>query len=197
MRPRCFLVVGDGIGAYFPATLQPLGKVLIARTVEEASRVLVNERRALTGLCVDVTLDDGSGFDVLERARALEMEIPALVVTPHREGRRLGLDVNRAFPFRAICLPAPVASHRILTCVERWDEAAAEDEASDEFFIQTYAAQTGIHADDVRVTIQGLLDKTGGRTMAEVIRRVNREAFEHEEYERRTGMDFEDPSTRH
>lgn len=187
MRSRCFLVVGDEIGAYFPATLEPLGKVLTARGIEEASRALVEKRKTLTGLFVDVVLADGSGFDVLERMRALEMEVPTLVVTPHRE-RQLEVDVNRAQLLDAVILPTPVASHRILTCVERWDKAAAEDEAADELFLQSYAAETGMSLGEVKTSILEILEKTGGRTLAEVIRRVRREAFERE-YRGRTGTD--------
>lgn len=100
MRSRCFLVVGDGVGASFPPALRPFGRVLRARSVAEASRVLVEERRSLTGLAVDVVLADGSGFEVLERARALEMEVPTLVViaNPHLQ---LDLQVNRAFTLGA------------------------------------------------------------------------------------------------
>jgi DNA-binding NtrC family response regulator len=196
MRSRCFLVVGEGIGAYFPVTLEPLGKVLIARGLAEASRALVDERKALTGLFVDVVLADGSGFDVVERMRALEMEVPTLVVTPHLE-RQLGLDLNRALALDATILPAPVATHRLLTCVERWDKAAADDEAADELFLQNYAAETGMSLDEVKMNIEGILQKTGARTLAEAIRRFRRETFEREEYRRRTGTEFEDPSTRH
>ena len=193
MRSWAFVLVGEAIGATFPATLAPLGNVLAASTGEEATRILIDQGRSLTGLFADVVLADGSGFDVLERTRALGMEIPALVGMP----RSLGLYLNRAALLGAACLPAPVVSQRIVTCVKRWDKAAGEDEAADELFRQNHAAETGMSADEVSAHIRGILEKTGCRTMAAVLRRFRRDVAEQEEYRRRTGEDLEDPSTRH
>ena len=193
MRSWSFVLVGEAIGANFATTLAPLGNVLTASTGEEATRVLIDQGRSLTGLFADVVLADGSGFDVLERARALGMEVPALVVTP----RQLGMYVNRAALLGATCLPAPVASQRIVTCVKRWDRAAAADEAADELYLQNHAAETGMSADEVSAHIRSILEKTGCRTMAAVVRRFRRDVAEREEYRRRTGKDLEDPSTRH
>lgn len=122
-----------------------------------------------TGIFADTKLADGTGFDVLERDRALDRDTPALAVS-HRK-RDWRPESLRAFDCRAEFIVAPVQSRLFVVCVKRWDEQQAKDEAEDELFIQTHAANIGQTPEQVKAEVQSLLAKTGARTLAALARR--------------------------
>jgi hypothetical protein len=177
MRARRFLVVGDDVASAISLTLGFLGPMTQVNRVDVASRALVQDGRSYTGLFVDRTLPDGSGFAVVERALALGLEIPAIVAIPRAgayEERRK--DLNHAYDLGASCLPMPVSGPNIALSVRRADQAAADDEAEDERFIEQYAEETGLSIEYVKTLVLEILEKTGGRTLAENLRGLRREA---------------------
>jgi len=176
MRARRFLVVGDEVASAISLTLGSLGPMTRVNRVDTASRALVEDGRSWTGLFLDRTLPDGSAFAVLDRARALGLEIPALVFMQCNGYDEVRTDTNRGQELGAPCLPMPVSCPNVLLSVRRADAAALADEAEDELSIQRYVKETGQPIEVVKGLVMDILEKTGGRTLAEAIRRLRRGA---------------------
>src|SRR5262245_54770111 len=90
--------------------LHGLGEIIPAGTVNAGLRLLEGDR-PWSALFIDIMLPDGSGLDVLERARMLGVDRPALVLT----ARYTPSDINRAFDLGARYLVKPFDSERILS----------------------------------------------------------------------------------
>jgi DNA-binding NarL/FixJ family response regulator len=97
------LIVEDDalIGRGLARLLRAQAASTVVDTVSAATHAL--ETAPWTALVVDLALPDGSGFDVLERARARGIDAPALVVTGNVEPHV----INRAASLgaRFVCKP--------------------------------------------------------------------------------------------
>jgi DNA-binding NarL/FixJ family response regulator len=88
--------------------LGPYGEVVLASTVREASRLLASHRR-WGAFFIDVGLPDGSGIDVLARARADHPATPAMVLTGCTDPDA----INAAFDLDAEFVVKPVRQQRL------------------------------------------------------------------------------------
>jgi len=78
------------------------GEPVVARSVSEADELL-EEARAWAGFLIDVGLPDGSGLDVLARARKHYPATPALILTGSMEREH----INSAFDLNASYIVKP------------------------------------------------------------------------------------------
>jgi DNA-binding NarL/FixJ family response regulator len=109
MPDRAFLIVedDDAVARGLARWLSLVGPVECVGTVAEA-RVALGSK-AWAGLILDLTLPDGSGFEVLEYARTLDETLPALILTGH-----LNRDVaNRSFDLGAAYVVKPIEKAQI------------------------------------------------------------------------------------
>jgi DNA-binding response OmpR family regulator len=101
-RLRVLMVEDEwGVSRNFPKLAGAVGwDATIASSVRAARAVLVDRFDALV---IDLGLPDGSGFDVIVRARELSPHVPALILTASFEAA----DINRAQAMRAEYLVKP------------------------------------------------------------------------------------------
>jgi len=105
-----FLVVDDDsvVQRALGRVVRRQGDVLAASTCQEAAALLA-DRSAWTAFLFDVQLPDGSGLELLARARASHPTTPAMVLTGNNEDAA----ANAAYDLRAHYVIKPVASERI------------------------------------------------------------------------------------
>jgi DNA-binding NarL/FixJ family response regulator len=105
-----FLVVDDEPIANRSITrvLAKFGEVACAASVADAFEFM-RERREWCGLVLDLRLPDGSGLDVLERAREQGPHTPALLLSGEMEPDA----INRAFALDAKCLCKPCPTEHL------------------------------------------------------------------------------------
>src|SRR5450432_3152563 len=102
MMEKSFLIVEDdeAVARGLARWLALRGPVECVGTVAEGRAAL--EGKAWAGAVIDISLPDGSGFEVLELARS--MDVPSLVLTGH-----LNRDfANRAFDLGASYVVKPI-----------------------------------------------------------------------------------------
>src|SRR5208282_3549683 len=77
-----FLVVEDDpdVARTMGLILRRHGDVVVVGTASEAN-VLLGDKSRWSGIFLDIRLPDGSGLDVLRRARAVHPQLPAMVLT--------------------------------------------------------------------------------------------------------------------
>jgi DNA-binding NarL/FixJ family response regulator len=174
--------------------LHRLGEIVPAATVNAGLRLL-DGGRAWSALFIDIMLPDGSGLDVLERARSMGVDRPALVLT----ARYTPSDINRAFDLGARYLVKPFDSERILSFardatsentvedaarVWGWRYALTKTEASiliaaaDGRTHDELLADRGIARGTLKKHVQNLLKKTGDPSLLAAVARMLRERTE-------------------
>jgi DNA-binding NarL/FixJ family response regulator len=171
--------------------LHRLGEITPAGTVTAGLRLLEGER-PWAALFIDIMLPDGSGLDVLERARAVGVDSPALVLT----ARYTPSDINRAFDLGARYLVKPFDSDRIISFAREatsgnkvedaartwaWRYALTKTEtsilisAADGRSRDELLADRGIARGTLKKHVQNLLKKTGDATIVAAVARMLRE----------------------
>ncbi len=110
MGERRFLIVDDDpiVRRAMSRLIRPHGQVAVAATADEGI-ALVTDGRTWTALFIDVGLPDGSGIDVLARARTVHARTPAMVLTGSTEARI----INAVHDLDADYVVKPVDSERI------------------------------------------------------------------------------------
>ena len=105
-----FLVVDDDptVQRALQRVVRRHGDVLAAGTCQEAAALLA-DRSAWTAFLFDVQLPDGSGLELLARARSSHPTTPAMVLTGNNEDAA----ANAAYDLRAHYVIKPVVSERI------------------------------------------------------------------------------------
>jgi DNA-binding NarL/FixJ family response regulator len=174
--------------------LHGLGEIVPAASVTAGLRLLEGER-PWSALFIDIMLPDGSGLDVLERARAFGVDCPALVLT----ARYTPSDINRAFDLGARYLVKPFDSERILSFAREatsgntveeaartwgWRYALTKTEvsiliaAADGRSREELLADRGIARGTLKKHVQNLLKKTGDASIVAAVARLLRERGE-------------------
>ncbi len=201
-EPAAFLLVEDHeLSARALARwLRAHGSVVIAPTLKDA-RERYAERRRWLGLLLDVNLPDGSGLDFLEEVRRNDVRVPVLVLTgeldPARTNRAQSLDAEFAFkPFndsnlrsfarraraRLHAQDRSVASVVAALTVEfsltqREADVLAVVVRSDGSPRAAAADALGLSPNTAKVHIGSILKKTGYARLADLARRVLRDAW--------------------
>ena len=125
------------------------GQAYLAQTVADAMRALA-DTESWGAFVVDVALPDGSGIDVLSRARRVHAQTHALVLTGH-----LSSDVaNAAFDLRASCIAKPIDSARIALFLQ---EALSSNVESSDLMTGTtrnWAARYTLSAGEAEVLVK-------------------------------------------
>ncbi len=188
-----FLVVEDyaPLAQTLASAARCVGDVRVAMTVGDGFSKLA-ERRDWAGFIIDIMLPDGNGLDVLERARDLGCEAPALVLSAHQEKRF----INRAFALNGRYLVKPADPLRILSflsdaarivhsgrAIEEWEHlysltktevailrAAAEGSHRDQL-----AFERGIDTITLKTHVHNLLKKTGDPSLLAAAARLLRD----------------------
>src|SRR5512139_24811 len=105
-RSGRFLVVDDEEvwRRHVAVALGPFGEVVTLES--QAAALAAMETQSFLGFVVDAILPDGSGFAIIEAARARRSTAPALVLTSHHDREQ----VNRAHSLQAefVCKPPAV-----------------------------------------------------------------------------------------
>ena len=192
-----FLVVDDdeAVARAIVRMLRPHGQAVAAHSVSEAN-VALDGSDDWSALVLDVRLPDGTGFDVLVRAKAMNPTIPALVVTGFNDEA----SVNRAYDLGAQYIFKPVNSERITRFVRqrvlrsdppspRWqlvvDEWAIAYQLTSSEIEILQRAVSGASRDEITETrgtaestvkkhISNLLRKTGDPSLVIAVHRVLR-----------------------
>lgn len=204
-EPR-FLIVEDdeAVARSLARWVNPIGPVECVGTVADGCAALASKDWA--GLIIDLTLPDGSGFEVLAYARARSQAIPALILTGH-----LNRDfANRSFDLGAGYVVKPIekaqlqafARHgrlsspepgRSLNCgaglvIEEWGVRHGLTAIEKDILAQgvrgstraEIAAMRGTTESTVKSQIASLKKKTNDRTLRHAVVRVLREAVQRE-----------------
>jgi DNA-binding NarL/FixJ family response regulator len=170
--------------------LNRLGEIIPAGTVTAGLRLL-DDARPWSALFIDIMLPDGSGLDVLERARSMGVDRPALVLT----ARYTPNDINRAFDLGARYLVKPFDSERIMSFAREaisgntvedaariwaWRYALTKTEASiliaaaDGRSRDELLAERGVARGTFKKHVQNLLKKTGDPSLVAAVARMLR-----------------------
>lgn len=196
-----FLVVEDDIllARTWTRVLRALGQVRIEHCVAQGLKSLESELE-WTAVFVDVGLPDGSGFEIVERARLSRPSVDVLVLTG-LEGTEV---TNRAFDLQAEYLCKPVETDRLLAfarrSIQRCNGAKARRESLVRLWSERYeltsaetmllhdavagasrsdiAFRRGVTAETVNKHAKNLLSKTGDQTLLAAVNRLLREALE-------------------
>lgn len=191
--PPHFLLVEDNdlVAAACRRALARHGIVSVAASVAEAGLVVASVR--LTGLVADVTLPDGTGFDVAHEARARAHDLPILLISGAVDPSRLvaahqleatyllkpvGVEELRLFAERAVA-----RQHRALRLLQVWVErhhlSAAETvtmrHALDGLDRHEIAAIRGVSPNTLKHQIGSLLAKLDARSLTEALALFYRE----------------------
>ena len=113
--PARFLVVEDSapLARALSRFLREFGDPIVVGTALDADRVLA-EGRSWAAFVIDVNLPDGSGLDVLARARVAYPTTRALILTASTESDA----INRAYDLDADYLVKPFDVRRVKRFVE-------------------------------------------------------------------------------
>lgn len=194
-----FLVIEDepAIARTLVRSLKPFGEGCVASTVAEGVRAM-EAQHDWTALIIDVRLPDGSGFEILERARAIYGRLPALIMTGSYDADT----ANRAYDLGAPIVCKPFGRERIEAFVRDCWRGEATSKAHRESVVQAWqvlyaltTAETAILRDAVEGTerpalstsrgiasstlkthIRNLLQKTGDRSLLDATQRALRQA---------------------
>jgi len=180
--------------------LRAYGSVVTATTLAEA-REHYAEKTHWLGLLLDVNLPDGSGLDFLEEVRQHDPRVPVLVLTgeldPTRTNRAQSLNAEFAFkPFndsnlRSFAMRARARQHAtdpsvaavISSLVEEHKLTQREADVlvvvvqSDGSPRAAAAAALGFSPNTAKVHIGSILKKTGYARLADLARRILRDAW--------------------
>jgi DNA-binding NarL/FixJ family response regulator len=123
MGDGCFLVVDDEdvVVRSLAKLILPFGDAIPATTTRQAD-VLLAGHVAWTGLIIDYQLPDGSGLDLLARARSRHPLVPALMLTGHNDREA----ANTAYDLDAEYLVKPAESAMITRFLTRASSRPAE-----------------------------------------------------------------------
>jgi DNA-binding NarL/FixJ family response regulator len=199
MEQPAFLVVEDDahVGRTIARALSPYGSNQIVDTVESAFAAL--DREEFAAIVVDVGLPDGSGLDVLARARARSPEIAALVLSGLADADRLAT----AHALEAHYLLKPVdnaqiqrfagrvrerhqaAEEKLRDVIVEWEhaydltpaECAVLELAASGVSRGGIAPARGVAPSTVKKQVQHLLNKTGDTNLESAAARVLRTAL--------------------
>ncbi|MBX3208868.1 MAG: response regulator transcription factor [Labilithrix sp.] len=195
-----FLIVEDErlVGLALSRMFAGFGRVEVVTTLDAARKVL--DDRRFDALIVDIKLPDGSGFDVVEYARARAPDTQALVLSGSVDAGRL----STAFTLGVTYLVKP-ASHAqledfakrararhlknagwlrgvIATWVARYALTPAEEEvlalAIDGYPRLEIAERRDVSPSTLKKQVQSLLAKTGDATLESAANRALRAALE-------------------
>lgn len=195
-----FLIVEDEplLGLALSRAFAPYGRVVVAPTLVEASRVLDEQRFA--GLIVDVKLPDGSGFDLLAHARERVPEMEVLVLSGQVDAARL----SKAFALGVTYLVKPASGAHLrqfamrararhlknngwlravlASWVERYRLTPAEEQilalAIDGVPRLEIAARRDVTISTLKKQVQSLLARTGDTSLESAANRALRAALE-------------------
>jgi two-component system response regulator QseB len=190
-----FLIAEDDelVGKLMRRALAKHGDVVLVSTAAGARRAL-RERGSFTGVVVDISLPDGSGFDVLAVARAGNPSVAALIVSGSVDERRLA----EAHRLSAAYLLKPVdiaeldrfaarstnheRQEKLNAIIARWAvdheltpaetgilELAAEGHSRPEI-----ASLRGVASGTVKKQVQIMLTKTGDSSLDAAVHRLLR-----------------------
>jgi DNA-binding NarL/FixJ family response regulator len=101
--------------------IRPFGDAFPALTIRQADSLLA-EGIPWTALILDCRLPDGSGLDVLARARTWYPVVPAMVLTGHNDD----VVANAAYDLNADYVVKPVKGERLVRFLTRASSARAE-----------------------------------------------------------------------
>jgi DNA-binding NarL/FixJ family response regulator len=132
-----FLVVEDDpdVARTMGLILRRHGDVVVVGTASEAD-VLLGDKSRWSGIFLDIRLPDGSGLDVLRRARAVHPQLPAMVLT----GLIYAEAINGAYDLHAEYVVKPVATERI----ERFSREAAAFSSRLASTVESWMARYGL-----------------------------------------------------
>jgi two-component system, NarL family, response regulator DevR len=192
-RPR-FLAVDDhaGVQRCLGRVIRLHGEFVAADTFERAI-VLLHDGSSWTGFVFDVQLPDGSGLDLLSRARQWHPMTPAMVLT----GKNESAYANAAYDLRARYVVKPVATARIeaflrdATSVEaglslalqQWAARHGLSEAETNILRRTAAGESrsvivaarATSRETIKTQVKSLLDKTGDDSLHAAAQRLLRD----------------------
>ncbi len=118
----------------------------LALTAREAEKILESVPQ-LAGIVVDVGLPDGSGLDVLERARQRFPDVPALVLTGRLE-REL---VNRSYSLRGEYLCKPGTAADFVAFIERALASKKSEDVVSRDALDAFASESQLTTRDVAI----------------------------------------------
>lgn len=114
-RQRLLIVEDeDDVRSAFARLLKGTCEIDLAASCAEAHQLLLRFGAPI-GLVIDFQLPDGSGLEVVERARTLDPALPSLMVTGHLNAPLAAL----AFGMDVTFLPKPVVAEPILRFARR------------------------------------------------------------------------------
>jgi DNA-binding NarL/FixJ family response regulator len=165
MRPR-FLIAEDEpyIAQSLDRIVRVHGDATVVTTAQAADQAL-REGVDWCGLIFDIGLPDGSGLDLLARARALYPTVPALLQT----GRLDPELVNRAFDLRASYLVKPVVPERVESFVVSSvrGESTWSLEASIQAQVRIWTARYGLRQAEADVLLRSARGESRDRIAAQ------------------------------
>ncbi len=202
MLEKSFLIVEDdeAVARGLARWLALRGPVECVGTVADARAAL--EAKQWAGVVIDLSLPDGSGFEVLEHARTLDKHVPALVLTGHlnRDFANRSFDLGASYvvkPIRQTQLEAfarqartPNAElnstlhGRAVAVIEEWVERHGLTPIEQDILEQgtlgatraEIARSRGKTEATIKTQIASLKKKTKDRTLRHAVVRVLREA---------------------
>lgn len=132
-----FLVVEDDpyVARALELILRRHSDVVVVGSAGEAD-VLLAGNSSWSGIFLDIRLPDGSGLDVLRRARVVHPHLPAMVLT----GLAYAEAINSAYDLHAEYVVKPVATERI----ERFSRDAAAFSSRLARTVEVWAARYGL-----------------------------------------------------
>jgi DNA-binding NarL/FixJ family response regulator len=159
-------------------------RVLVAQDVGSALRLL---SAGLGGLLVDISLPDGSGFDVIQAARRVRATLPVIVVTGELNAQTINrvhllnvalaikpdvLSNLRYFAKRCLAPATPravfidelVRAHRLTSAERRVVECALESTRR-----AVLVRKLDVTENTVKTQIRSLLNKTGAGSLDELV----------------------------
>ena len=202
MWERGFLIVEDdaAVARGLARWLSLVAPVECVGTVAAARAALGSKNWA--GLILDLTLPDGSGFEVLTYARTLDLTLPALILTGHlnRDVANRSFDLGAAYVVKPIekaqleafarhgrlsyAEPDPSLNGRAALVIEEWGRRHGLTAIEKDILTQgvrgstrvQIAASRGTTESTIKSQIAGLKKKTKDRTLRHAVVRVLREA---------------------
>ena len=190
-----FLLVEDDavVARSLTKGITAYGDTTLAGTAAAAVTVLSTQPQ-WSALLIDIGLPDGSGLDVLARARSANIAAPALVLT----GSEAAACINRAYDLHAeyVVKPVPVgritsficravqASHRTAAVIEDWGTRCDLSAAERNILLRAtlgesrgaIAAARDVSLQTLKTQVKAMLRKTGSDSLqvavAEVLREV-------------------------
>lgn len=206
MMEKSFLIVedDDAVARGLARWLALRGPVECVGTVA-AARVAL-ELKQWAGVVIDVSLPDGSGFEVLELVRRLDKTVPVLILTGHlnRDFANRSFDLGAWYVVKPIeraqleafarqtRTPATALSSvlhgRAVAVIEEWAQrhglTAIEQDILEQGTLGAtraeIAASRGKTESTIKTQIASLKKKTKDRTLRHAVVRVLREAAQRE-----------------